>query len=399
MSKQEPKIESFFNIPTGESPQEMNPDQITFDKNNWNSGDMNFPDLNLKKESESKLSIDTPDISNQRLKEYLNEDLLNAIDVSPMATPKNIINENNEINMDHKDLFQFSLYNNNKNENDEKEEKEEKEEINELNVINELSKIKLDEINKIKEDEGGGNLNIINNDNINNINNNIDNENNDMNNIFDMNKDNIFFNNDNNINNINNININDNNKENNTPEKNNNTNIITEEKKEKENIEKKENKENTENKEKNNTSKKNYYQTNYQYPFIMGSYVTQPIINPMNPFGHENKFDGNKKYQVLVPFTVLKKNTKTKKPFEIREGDWTCSNCNNLNFSFRVKCNRCYISKEQSELDKNKGNKENKEQKIPQTKNKTYYPNNNVQYKYYPGFIYFPIQYQKKDQK
>ena len=77
-------------------------------------------------------------------------------------------------------------------------------------------------------------------------------------------------------------------------------------------------------------------------------------MGSMNSFGYENKFDTNKKYQVLVPFTVLKKNVKVKKPFEIREGDWTCSNCNNLNFSFRVKCNRCFISKEQSEQDKNK---------------------------------------------
>ena len=32
---------------------------------------------------------------------------------------------------------------------------------------------------------------------------------------------------------------------------------------------------------------------------------------------------------------------KTKLPFEIRIGDWICLYCNNLNFSFRVKCNRC----------------------------------------------------------
>jgi hypothetical protein len=24
-----------------------------------------------------------------------------------------------------------------------------------------------------------------------------------------------------------------------------------------------------------------------------------------------------------------------------RDGDWICFNCNNLNFSFRKKCNRC----------------------------------------------------------
>lgn len=26
-----------------------------------------------------------------------------------------------------------------------------------------------------------------------------------------------------------------------------------------------------------------------------------------------------------------------------REGDWVCLNCNNLNFSFRKKCNRCRV--------------------------------------------------------
>ena len=31
--------------------------------------------------------------------------------------------------------------------------------------------------------------------------------------------------------------------------------------------------------------------------------------------------------------------------FEIREGDWGCKKCNNLNFSFRIKCNRCGVEK------------------------------------------------------
>ena len=26
-----------------------------------------------------------------------------------------------------------------------------------------------------------------------------------------------------------------------------------------------------------------------------------------------------------------------------REGDWVCFNCQNLNFSFRKKCNRCKV--------------------------------------------------------
>ena len=33
------------------------------------------------------------------------------------------------------------------------------------------------------------------------------------------------------------------------------------------------------------------------------------------------------------------------KPFIERSGDWFCFNCKNLNFAFRVVCNRCHISK------------------------------------------------------
>ena len=464
MSEQEPKIESFNNIPIGITRQDSLPDsdknkenndQISYDKNYWNLGEIPFPDLSLKKESESKLSIDVPDLSNQRLKEYLNEDLLDAIDVSPMTTPKNIMNfDNNEINLDNKDLFQFSLYNNN---NDEKDNIAENEENNEDKDKDKDENKNENEINKIKEDKGGGNINILNNKNIeNNIYNdniihNIANENNNNKEDFinneniNINNENININNNNIIENINkeetNINkeldmnkekkddniINENNKTEdnkiNIIEKDKNLNTIVQEiQKENENLEKKEikeNKDNKDNKEKNSTiPKKNYYQPQYQYqyPFIQFPYVTQPLMGSMNSFGYENKFDTNKKYQVLVPFTVLKKNVKVKKPFEIREGDWTCSNCNNLNFSFRVKCNRCFISKEQSEQDKNKENKENKENKIkkeekehkyPLNKNKTYYQNNNtnnnntMQYKYYPGFIYVPIQTQfpKKEKK
>ena len=41
-----------------------------------------------------------------------------------------------------------------------------------------------------------------------------------------------------------------------------------------------------------------------------------------------------------------KKEEKHKKPFEIREGDWTCEFCYNLNFAFRKRCNRCGFGKE-----------------------------------------------------
>jgi hypothetical protein len=34
-----------------------------------------------------------------------------------------------------------------------------------------------------------------------------------------------------------------------------------------------------------------------------------------------------------------------KKKLQERDGDWNCSRCKNLNFSFRVICNRCNSSK------------------------------------------------------
>ena len=46
--------------------------------------------------------------------------------------------------------------------------------------------------------------------------------------------------------------------------------------------------------------------------------------------------------------TKKSKDKKGKKGFEIRDGDWACFSCSNLNFAFRNKCNRCGMSKEDS---------------------------------------------------
>lgn len=53
---------------------------------------------------------------------------------------------------------------------------------------------------------------------------------------------------------------------------------------------------------------------------------------------------------------------KTLKPFVEREGDWICKNCNNLNFAFRMECNRCKLPKNQEK--DNKKEKENISLKI-----------------------------------
>lgn len=53
----------------------------------------------------------------------------------------------------------------------------------------------------------------------------------------------------------------------------------------------------------------------------------------------KNKFDDY--VEPLIMPSISNKEGKTKLPLEIRAGDWICNYCNNLNFSFRVKCNRC----------------------------------------------------------
>lgn len=44
-----------------------------------------------------------------------------------------------------------------------------------------------------------------------------------------------------------------------------------------------------------------------------------------------------------------KNKKKNKQKFIERMGDWYCSNCGNLNFSFRNSCNRCQLNRNESE--------------------------------------------------
>jgi hypothetical protein len=59
-------------------------------------------------------------------------------------------------------------------------------------------------------------------------------------------------------------------------------------------------------------------------------------INDLNNINNNSQNNGE----------TEKKEEKCKKPFEIREGDWTCEFCYNLNFAFRTKCNRCGLIKD-----------------------------------------------------
>ena len=377
-----------------------NIDHMAFDKKYWNNNEP-FPELTLRKEAtnESKFSIDTPDISKQRLKEYLNEDLLKALDVSPMTTPKNILkdvdtennNDNNEniisineemiMNGSNNDLFQFSLYNN-KNEKENNLNNKENNNIK-RNPIEEIIKKteNIEDKNKYKNNKEEEDFNY------NNIMESFDSLNLSLNNMQFISKS-PNYNNKNKDKNINNINETKNieedeggganrintkiNNKNNSPHK---EAIFTEKnnKKEKLEIDSTNNLKTNENLNKFEDNKQNTYKNikNYIPSKIQQSYIThmrhfqyvnQQHLIALQPNIHENKFDGIKKFNFFIPIQPIKKNTKMKKPFEIREGDWTCSDCGNLNFSFRTKCNRCGISKDSSEQKMQKNLNNEKEQ-------------------------------------
>ena len=203
-----------------------------------------------------KFSIDMPNVPQQRLHEYLNNDLLNALDVSPNISkinsgiPENMQNLNDLGSNNPNNLYGFSLY----------------PQANIQNVGNEAYNIQNPNVNN-------ANFNYPNNFNYNFPNNN-----------------NAYFRDYNN--NYTNLNYNINNPKVFVPNK-------------------------MRNNEQNNKQNNNKKETQNN---------------------GKNKFDNGKKNK-----------QKNKKYFEVREGDWRCSQCNNLNFSFRNKCNRCNLPKELSQ--------------------------------------------------
>ena len=269
---------------------------------NFNNAKPRLDSTDSPIQAQFKFSIDMPNVSKQRLHEFLNEDLLNAIDVSPNI-PKlsndfqNIKNENNNPDNNPNNLFGFSLYTQNPQ--------------------------------NIENNNNQNNQNNPNNQNNNFVPDNNYFQNKDMNQR--SNQNNIINNNFSNMYN-NNINFNNYNYNINIPQmpnNNNNNHFVL-------NLN-------------NNTPvfipkqlrNKDYKQKGN---IIMNDKNIKYNNNNIDKTNTKNKFDNGKKNA-----QNSKKEGIVKKPFEVRVGDWTCSKCNNLNFSFRNKCNRCGIPKEFSD--------------------------------------------------
>ena len=221
-----------------------------------------------------KFSIDMPNVPKQRLHEYLSEDLLNALEISPSIPNLNNDIQNMDINVNETDniinnpnsLFGFSLYPSNIDNNLDNN-------IN--NNLNSFSDFNIQQNN---------------------------------NNEF-LQKNNII-----NINNNNEINKNDN-----------NYNI-----------------------NKDLISKINIDNPPMYIPVQMRQKEQKNILNVENANYEikKNKDEKNiPKNKFDKKINNSKKERKFKKHFEVRVGDWTCSKCSNLNFSFRSKCNRCGLPK------------------------------------------------------
>ena len=239
---------------------------LGYKKNNYNYNDLKqrLDSIDSPINAQFKFSIDMPNVSKQRLHEYLNDDLLNALEVSP-----NIPKLNNEI------------------QNIKKKETDNSNKI--INNPNSLFGFSLYPPNNI---------------------NNFDNQNNNYHQSI---------------------------KSFSTATHNTNYNI-----------------ENNNNNDINNKLKADNINEDLKaYLKIENSPKYIPIQMRNNEKNHTNNITMNIKQKKNEEKKQTNKFDKKKnrkgnggRNFEVRIGDWTCSLCHNLNFSFRNKCNRCGVPKE-----------------------------------------------------
>lgn len=317
MENKEFSFPGYSNIQDSQEPNKINynqnyvkKDSIKFDENpeeNEENDNLGYkPDINATNfnkfnnkprldstdspfQAQFKFSIDMPNVSKQRLHEYLNEDLLNELDVSPNIPKLNndLQNHKNEApntNNDPNILFGFSLYSPEPQNNN-----------NNIDINN----------NYNPEQNFYPNKNWNQSSNPNN------------------NQRNVIYNNNINFNNYNyNINLQ------NMPNNNNNTPFIN----------------SLENNPPMFIPKQMRIEEYKPKHRLLINDKNSKYNNDNEKINKKNKFDSNKKNAQNI-----KKEGKMKKPFELRAGDWTCTQCNNLNFSFRNVCNRCGIPKEISQ--------------------------------------------------
>ena len=75
--------------------------------------------------------------------------------------------------------------------------------------------------------------------------------------------------------------------------------------------------------------------------------IIKHIENKINNSLIKNKYDDDVEPVIMVSI-INNQEEKTKFPPEVRIGDWICLYCKNLNFSFRIKCNRCGLLRKSS---------------------------------------------------
>ena len=86
----------------------------------------------------------------------------------------------------------------------------------------------------------------------------------------------------------------------------------------------------------------NLLNLNNAYQQIQAS--LNPVLFSYNE-EQEKNMNSNKFKNLSNKAIPHSKNQSDKKPFDKRKGDWICPECHNLNFAFRIVCNRCKITK------------------------------------------------------